>query len=132
MTRQSEIWTYIARRLAGTVPLLAGVGILTFVLVRILPGDPAAYYATGPMATQEEIAQVRHALGLDRPWFEQLALYFRDIAAGDLGRSLVTEQPVGHDLAERFPASLELTLVAMAIALALSIPLGILAAIRAG
>ena len=73
MTRQSEIWLYTARRLIGTLPLLVGVGVFTFVLVRILPGDPAAYYATGPLATQEEIAQVRQALGLDRPWPEQLA-----------------------------------------------------------
>ena len=100
--------------------------------MRILPGDPAAYYATGPLATQEEIAQVRQALGLDRPWPEQLARYLRDIAAGDLGRSLVTGQPVGRDLLERFPASFELTFVAMTLALIVSIPLGIVAAIRAG
>ena len=132
MTRQSEIWLYTARRLIGTLPLLVGVGVFTFVLVRILPGDPAAYYATGPLATQEEIAQVRQALGLDRPWPEQLARYLRDIAAGDLGRSLVTGQPVGRDLLERFPASFELTFVAMTVALIVSIPLGIVAAIRAG
>src|SRR5262245_43566082 len=132
MTRQSEIWLYIARRLIGTLPLLIGVGIFTFVLVRILPGDPAAYYATGPLATQEEIAQVRKALGLDLPWPEQLARYFRDVSTGNLGRSLVTGQPVGHDLTERFPASFELTLVAMMIALSVSLPLGIMAAIRQG
>src|SRR5882757_2227814 len=105
MTRSSEIWRYIARRLVGTLPLLIGVGVFTFILVRILPGDPAAYYATGPIASQEEIAQVRQALGLDRPVLEQLVRYFWDIASGDLGRSLVTGQPVGRDLTARFPAS---------------------------
>jgi peptide/nickel transport system permease protein len=132
MTRNSEMWRYIFRRLFGTLPLLIGVGVFTFILVRVLPGDPAAYYATGPLATNEEIAQVRTALGLDRPVIEQLARYFGDIASGDLGRSLVTGQLVRRDLAERFPASFELTLVAMIFALLLSIPLGIIAAIRAG
>jgi peptide/nickel transport system permease protein len=132
MTRNAEMWRYIFRRLFGTLPLLIGVGVFTFILVRVLPGDPAAYYATGPLATNEEIAQVRTALGLDRPVIEQLARYFGDIASGDLGRSLVTGQLVRRDLAERFPASFELTLVAMIFALLLSIPLGIIAAIRAG
>jgi peptide/nickel transport system permease protein len=132
MTRSSEIWRYIARRVVGTLPLLIGVGVFTFVLVRVLPGDPAAYYATGPMASQDEMAQVREALGLDRPLAEQLVRYFRDIASGDLGRSLVTGQQVARDLRERFPASFELTLVAMALALLAAIPLGIVAATRAG
>jgi peptide/nickel transport system permease protein len=132
MTRNSEIWRFILRRLLGAVPLLVGVGIFTFILVRVLPGDPAAYYATGPMVTQEEIAQVRTTLGLDRPLPEQLARYFKDISVGNLGRSLVTGQLVSSDLRERFPASFELTFVAMLLALSFSIPLGIVAAIRAG
>jgi peptide/nickel transport system permease protein len=132
MTSHSTVWRVAFGRLAGTVPLLLGIGIFTFILVRVLPGDPAAYYATGPLATREEIESVRHALGLDRPIHEQLAIYMRDVAAGDLGRSLVTGQPVVQDLRERFPASLELTLVAMALALAIAIPLGIVAAIRSG
>jgi peptide/nickel transport system permease protein len=132
MTRRGEIWRYVARRLVGTVPLLIGVGIFTFVLVRVLPGDPAAYYATGPLATQEEMAQVRQVLGLDKPVMEQLVVYFRDLLSGNLGRSLVTGQLVLRDLIERFPASFELTFVAMLIALAISIPLGIVAAIRVG
>lgn len=132
MSAQAHILRFALGRLAGTVPLLIGIGVFTFILVRVLPGDPAAYYATGPLATQEEIAQVRHALGLDRPIYQQLALYLRDIAKGDLGVSLVTGQPVLQDLKERFPASAELTMVAMVLALALAIPLGILAAIRSG
>lgn len=132
MTRGTEIWRYIARRLIGTLPLLIGVGVFTFVLVRVLPGDPAAYYATGPLATPDEIAQVRQVLGLDKPLPEQLVRYFYDLSAGDLGRSLVTGQLVRHDLAERFPASFELTFVATVIALMISLPFGIIAAIRAG
>ncbi|MBV9559438.1 MAG: ABC transporter permease, partial [Bradyrhizobium sp.] len=132
MTRHSDIWRFVLRRILGALPLLVGVGIFTFILVRVLPGDPAAYYATGPMATQDEIAQVRNTLGLDRPLLEQLARYFKDVSAGDLGRSLVTGQRVSSDLRERFPASFELTFVAMLLALLVSIPLGIIAAIRAG
>jgi peptide/nickel transport system permease protein len=132
MTRNSEIVRFILRRLLGTIPLLIGVAVFTFVLVRVLPGDPAAYYATGPSVTTEEMAQVRTALGLDRSIPVQLGRYFRDVASGDLGRSLVTGQLVNRDLVERFPASFELTLVAMMLALLISIPLGIVAAIRAG
>ena len=132
MTRDSEIWRFVFRRLLGTLPLLLGVAVFTFILVRVLPGDPAAYYATGPLATTDEIAQVRTALGLDRPIIEQLVRYFGEIVFGDLGRSLVTGQLVSRDLIDRFPASFELTLVAMILALAISIPLGIVAAIRAG
>lgn len=132
MARNSEMLRFILRRVLGALPLLVGVGVFTFILVRVLPGDPAAYYATGPMATQEEIAQVRSSLGLDRPLPEQLVRYFKDVSVGDLGRSLVTGQLVSSDLRERLPASLELTMVAMLIALAVSIPLGVVAAIRAG
>jgi peptide/nickel transport system permease protein len=132
MTHDSEIWRFVFRRLLGTLPLLLGVAVFTFILVRVLPGDPAAYYATGPLATTDEIAQVRTALGLDRPIIVQLVHYFGEIAFGDLGRSLVTGQLVSRDLIDRFPASFELTLVAMILALAISIPLGIVAAIRAG
>lgn len=132
MARSSDMWRFILRRLLGALPLLIGVGVFTFILVRVLPGDPAAYYATGPMATQEEIVQVRSSLGLDRPMPEQLVRYLKGISVGDLGRSLVTGQLVSTDLRERLPASLELTMVAMLIALAVSIPLGIVAAIRAG
>ena len=132
MDAQAGIWTYVTRRLIGTLPLLMGVAVFTFILVRVLPGDPAVYYATGPLATQEEIESVRKALGLDRPVPEQLLRYFRDLGSGDLGHSLVTGQPVVRDLSQRFPASLELVTVAMAIALIVAIPLGIVAAVRAG
>lgn len=126
------IWKYVLRRTVGAVPLLLGVCVFTFVLVRILPGDPAAYYATGPLATQDEIAAVRTELGLDQPIHIQLGRYLAAIGKGDFGRSLTTGQPVASDLRQRLPASLELTLVAMVLALVLAVPLGIVAAIRSG
>ena len=128
----SATWGYIAQRILGTLPLLLAVCVFTFVLVRVLPGDPAVYYATGPMATEEEIDATRKALGLDRPMPEQLVRYLKDVAAGDLGRSLTTGQPVSSDLRQRFAASMELTLVALVLAMAIGIPLGVAAAIRSG
>lgn len=129
---RGTLWAYAVRRIAGAVPLLIGVCAFTFVLVRMLPGDPAVFYATGPMATQEEIAQVRRSLRLDQPILVQLAGYVSDVAHGEFGRSLTTGQPVLSDLVRRLPASLELTVVSMVIALLIALPLGIASAAREG
>lgn len=113
------------------VPSLIGVVIVTFLLTRVLPGDPAAYFA-GPAATQNAIEDVRKSLGLDRPIYEQFVNYIEDLAVGDLGKSLTTGQPVVSDLIARLPASAELTLAALIIAMGIAVPLGILAAVRQG
>ncbi len=101
-------------RLAGAIPNVIGVVIVTFLLTRALPGDPAAYFA-GPAATQEAVEQIRTQLGLDKSLAHQFALYLRDLARGDLGNSLSTGQPVLAEIAARLPASLELTLVRTAL-----------------
>ncbi|MEC9346791.1 MAG: ABC transporter permease [Pseudomonadota bacterium] len=119
----------IAGRLLQAIPSIAGVIIVTFVLTRALPGDPAAYFA-GPTADEQSIAEVRKALGLDRSLPEQFVLYLGDLAQGDLGRSVSTGQPVGAELLRRLPASLELTLLALFLSLGVALPLGILAATR--
>jgi peptide/nickel transport system permease protein len=121
----------IVRRVLGALPNVIGVIIVTFLLTRALPGDPAAYFA-GPAATPEAIEQVRKSLGLDRSLVHQFALYTKDLLNGDLGSSLSTGQPVLRELATRLPASLELTLCALFIAVAVAIPLGVLAATRPG
>jgi len=121
-----------ARRLLSSAPVLFGVLVLTFLLMRVLPGDPAVFFASGPNAGQAEIEAVRKQMGLDRPIPEQLLRYLEDVGTGQLGRSMTTGQPVVKDLRERLPASLELTFAALLIALTLSIPLGILAALRPG
>lgn len=121
----------IASRLATAVPSLIGVVIVTFLLTRVLPGDTAAYFA-GPAATPQAIEEVRRKLGLDKPLPEQFRLYVRDLARGDLGSSLTTGQPVASDIAARLPASAELTVVGLFVALAIAIPLGIAAAVRQG
>ena len=99
------------------------------VLARALPGDPAAYFA-GPAANPQSIAQVRESLGLDKSWPEQLWIYLVGIAHGSLGKSLTTGQPVVEDLLQRLPASMELTLCSLFLAVITAIPLGIFAAVR--
>ena len=100
--------------------------------MRVLPGDPAVFFASGPNAGKEEIEVIRKQMGLDKPVPEQLLLYLYDIGRGNLGRSLMTGQSVTTDLRERLPASLELTLTALLIALVSAIPLGVVAALTPG
>jgi ABC-type dipeptide/oligopeptide/nickel transport system permease component len=121
----------VAKRLALAIPSLIGVVIVTFILTRALPGDPAAYFA-GPAATREAIEQVRVKLGLDKPLPVQFADYVASLARGDLGVSLTTGQPVATEIRNRLPASAELTLLGLIVAMAAAIPLGIMAAMRPG
>jgi ABC-type dipeptide/oligopeptide/nickel transport system permease component len=121
----------ILQRLAAALPAIAGVILGTFLLTRVLPGDPAAYFA-GPTASAESIAQVKTAMGLDKPLAVQFADYVRALAKGDLGMSLTTGQPVVKDLAARLPASAELTLCGLLLSVVVAIPMGIGAAVRQG
>jgi ABC-type dipeptide/oligopeptide/nickel transport system permease component len=121
----------IARRLLGALPNLVGVVIITFVLTRALPGDPAAYFAGGA-ATQEAVAQVRAQLGLDKSWPEQFMNYVSALVHGDFGTSLTTGQPVLQELVSRLPASLEMVLLALLVACAVALPLGVMAATKPG
>ncbi|MFK7995796.1 MAG: ABC transporter permease [Granulosicoccus sp.] len=121
----------IAARVAQTVPVVMGVVVISFVLTRALPGDPAAYFA-GAAADAASIEEVRVNLGLDKPLLQQFFIYLGDLLQGDLGQSLSTGQPVAVDLANRLPASLELTLVALVLSCGLAIPLGVLAATHPG
>ena len=115
----------------AAIPNLIGVVIITFLLTRALPGDPAAFFA-GPSATKEAIEQIRVTLGLDKPLPVQFGLYVRDLAKGELGNSLSTGQPVWKELVSRLPASLELTLAGLVLAAVIAIPLGVMAATRPG
>lgn len=119
-------------RLLGAIPVLIGVVVFTFILMRVLPGDPAIFFASGPNAGPEEIEQLREEMGLDKPILVQLVYYFGDILQGDLGRSYTTGQPVLQDLIHKLPASLELTFFALAIALLSAIPMGVWAALKPG
>ncbi len=121
--------TMILKRLAMAIPSLIGVVIVTFLLTRALPGDPAVYFA-GPAATPQAIQQVRVNLGLDKPLIEQFGRYVVDLAHGNLGTSLTTGQPVATELRNRLPASAELTLLGLIVSIVIAVPLGILAATK--
>ena len=121
--------SYILQRILSAIPSLIGVVIVTFLLSRALPGDPAVYFA-GPAANAESVQQVRESLGLDRSWPEQFLHYVTDLAHGSLGDSLTTGQPVVDDLIQRLPASMELTFSALLFAIVVAIPLGVYAAAR--
>jgi ABC-type dipeptide/oligopeptide/nickel transport system permease component len=121
----------IGQRLMTTIPSVIGVIIVTFLLTRVLPGDTAAYFA-GPAASPEAIIEIRSKLGLDRPLPVQFVSYVTALVKGDLGVSLTTGQPVTADLAQRLPASAELTLAGLLLAMSVALPLGVLAAVRQG
>jgi peptide/nickel transport system permease protein len=122
---------FIAHRAALGLLVVVGVVILTFVIARVVPGDPATSWV-GPHASAQQIAQARHLLGLDRPLPVQIAKYFRGIVSGDWGVSIHTKQPVLSDLGTRAPASLELVGAGILVALGAGIPLGLLSARWAG
>jgi peptide/nickel transport system permease protein len=121
----------VVLRLAQAIPVILGVIVISFLLTRALPGDPAAQFA-GVMATPESIEETRVKLGLDKPPPEQFAIYFGQLLQGDLGQSISTGRPVAQELASRLPASLELTLTALILSCLIAIPLGVLAATRPG
>lgn len=118
----------ILRRLVLVIVVLVGLSILTFAVARIIPADPVLL-AAGPRASDEQIQQLRERYGYDRPIVEQYLRYMGDLLRGDLGSSVVLKRDVGPDLARYFPATLELVLFALLIALILGVPLGIISAV---
>src|SRR6202000_3201746 len=117
MTAFAATMTRAGKRFLSSLPALFGVLVFTFLLMRVLPGDPAVFFASGPNAGKEEIEVIRKQMGLDKPVPEQLLLYLYDVGRGNLGQSLMTGHTVTADIRERLPASLELTLTALLIAL---------------
>ena len=97
--------TFFVRRLLAAVPAICTLVVATFLIMRVLPGDPAVFFASGPVPTAEETAYVRQKLGLDRSVPEQLLIYVKDIGRADLGMSFTTGRPVLTELRERLPAS---------------------------
>lgn len=122
---------YLLRRLLTGLTVVLGVITITFVIARLVPSDPAALYA-GPRARPAQLEQVRQDLNLDAPIVEQYVTYLGDLATGDLGISFATRRPIADDLWQFLPATLELALVATAVATAPGIPLGVWAAARRG
>ena len=121
--------SYLLRRLLLVVPTLFGVTLISFFLTYILPGNPALVKA-GPLATPEYVAEVERQMGLDRPVWVQYGRYVSGLFRGDLGESASTGRPVLEDFVQRLPATLELTLASLALAVLIGVPLGILSAVH--
>jgi peptide/nickel transport system permease protein len=119
---------FVLRRVLTAIPSLLGLLVITFLLIRVVPADPAAALA-GDNATPQQIEAIRHQYGFDRPIFEQLYLYLGQVLRFDFGESQYSRRPVGLDLRQRLPATLELTFAALLLATGLGIPLGVVAAI---
>jgi len=122
---------WLGRRLLTSLLTLFGITTVTFVLARVVPSNPAAVYI-GPLARQAEIDRVTRQLGLDRPLPIQYAKYLRDLVRGDWGASLATKEPVLGGIVHRLPATLELVVAAMVVAVLVGVPLGAIAARGSG
>ncbi|WP_247730751.1 ABC transporter permease [Halovivax limisalsi] len=119
--------TYLLKRLLSIVPVFFGLSILIFVLARVIPGQPARQ-ALGPRASEEAVQNLRREMGLDEPIWVQYGEYIGGLFRGEMGVALTTNRDVATDLAEFLPATLELVIVAMLIAIVVGIPLGIVSA----
>src|SRR6185369_10056357 len=122
---------FTLRRLLLTIPVLLGVATLVFSLLHLVPGDPVEAML-GESASPQEIGRVRAQLGLDRPLYAQYWTFLKGVGRGDLGVSLRTNEPVAQAIATRMPATIELAIAAMCLAVVVAIPLGIIAAAGAG
>lgn len=123
--------TYIIRRLVATIPVMGVVAIFVFSLLYIAPGDPAAVIA-GDLATPEDIARIHQKLGLDEPFFIRFGHWLWGVLHGDLGISIFTNLPVSELIAQRLEPTLALTLTTLVVTVAFAIPLGVVAAWKAG
>lgn len=119
----------ILSRVFWAVPTLLGLVLVVFLIANVVPTDPARIIA-GESATEAQIVALRARMGLDRPLYEQFAIYVRDLATGDMGRSLYTQRAISDDLMRRLPATLELTVVSVLLAILVGVPLGVVSAIR--
>ena len=116
-------------RVALTIPTLLAMSVFVFLIIRLVPGDPVKTML-GFRATPQNVATIRHSLGLDKPLPEQYVHWLGGLLRGDLGEDYISHAPLSTLLGQRLPVTLELTLVSMALALAVGVPLGVLAATR--
>lgn len=121
--------TYLIRRIVESLPVVFGVSVLVFLLLRLIPGDPAIALL-GERASAENVAAIRERLGLDKPLPEQYVIWLGRLLQGDLGNTVRGNIPIANELRNRFPATVELALVAITLSTAIGVPLGILSAVR--
>jgi peptide/nickel transport system permease protein len=125
------VTTYLVRRLLALIPVMAVVVTTVFFIIHLIPGDPVSVML-GPDATTSQIDETRKAMGLDRPLYEQLVLFYTRILKGDLGRSYFLDRPVTTALWERAEPTIVLTLTSLFVAVAIGVPSGIIAAAYPG
>src|SRR5262245_59662876 len=124
--------SFLLGRLAQLVPALLGVSLVVFLMTSLTPGDPVEIMLGDMRATPEQAQELRRSLGLDLPPHERFLKFLGNAVTGDFGRSFFHRRPVADVIAERLPATIELTIAAMVIAFAIGLPLGVLAAVRRG
>jgi peptide/nickel transport system permease protein/oligopeptide transport system permease protein len=122
---------YIAKRLLASIPVLFGVLVAVFFLLRVLPGDPTQVMAAEFGASAEDLARMRAALGIDDPLLVQFKTFVVNVAQGDLGRSLFTQRPVTTQILGQLPSTIQLAVASLAIAILIGVPIGVIAAVRA-
>ena len=123
---------FVARRLGAAIPVVIGITLIAFVLVHVVPGDPAKVILYGANASPEQIATLRQQLGLDDPLWRQYADFAINLVHGNLGTSFLTQTPVSHELLSRAPSTLILTATSMLVAVLVGVPLGLVAGMRPG
>jgi ABC-type dipeptide/oligopeptide/nickel transport system permease component len=122
--------TFVLRRLAAAVPVIIGITIVAFLLIHLVPGDPAKVILFGSNASPQQIAALRSQLGLNQPLWRQYADFVDQLLHGNLGTSYATQDSVAHELFSRAPSTLVLTAAAMFVAVIIGVPLGMLAGAR--
>jgi len=123
------MWTFISRRLLMMIPTIVLVGILTFLLIRLIPGDPAAQML-GLEATPQEIEKLRREMGLDQPIYKQFLIWGGNALRGDLGNSIFLQQPVSRAILEHLECTISLALLALTYAVLVAVPIGVIAAVK--
>ena len=125
-----RIILYIIKRIILLVPVLLGITLMTFVLTRMIPGDPIEL-SLGPQASQEQVQVLRAQWGMDKPAWKQYLIYVGNMCKGDFGTSIMTRRPVIEDIKNYFPATVELTVFAMIASILIGIPIGVITAMKA-
>ncbi|MDX1527805.1 MAG: peptide ABC transporter permease, partial [Gammaproteobacteria bacterium] len=123
---------FILTRVGLVIPTFVGITLLTFFMIRLIPGDPIELLVGERGLDPERHAELRAELGLDKPLLEQYGIYIAGVLKGDLGKSIVTKQPIINEFFTLFPATVELSICAMLFAVALGLPAGIIPTINAG
>lgn len=123
---------FLGRRVLVALPVLFGVIVLVFLILRLIPGDPAQIVLLGTNASPERVAEVRHQMGLDRSWFTQFGIYIGGLLRGDLGYSYVSHGPVAAQIGSRLLSTVELAAASLGVALIVGIPTGVIGGVWPG